>query len=180
MIKQVSNDKLIVNSYSGYIFINFSSFQVVGYSSVTHSSQIVYLDIMGSYVLSGSSDGNIKIFDLTSNSVVQDFSDQKMSLQKAWIMSNGKLLTCENFESLMQYDLNLNSITSAGDEISNVNPSRMCTDLRSLDQIIILAADDQIRLINGSSEKFYLLLNPTQQWDTINCLEIAESKYIVL
>ena len=176
-LKQISDDQFACSSAKGLIHI-FDSKSLEKIKTLSrHGDSVTSLTLLNDgYLASTSLDRTVLIWDVLSSSVVQKFNPFESDIYAYEQLSTNVGLVCGQDKSLFKWDLKAPQVIFAWEGIFTSNE---CYDILVYNDIIVLATGEAyVKLINSTSNEFYLSFSTTLNDDFIYTLELVKGKLI--
>lgn len=174
-LKQIDDNQFACSSAKGLIHI-FDSRSLEKINTLYgHVDSVTSLTLLNNgYLASTSLDRTVLIWDLLSSKVIQKFNPFDSDIYAYGQLSTNVGLVCGQDKSLYKWDLKEPEILFAWEGIFT---SSECYDILAYNDIIVLATGEAYaKLINSTSNEFYLSFSTTLNDDFIYTLELVKGK----
>ena len=176
-VKQINDNEFACSSAKGLIYI-FDSKSLDTISTLYgHDNSVTSLTLLNDgYLASTSLDQNVFIWDVSSSKVVHKFMPFNSDIYAYEQLSTNVGLVCGQDTSLYEWDIKAPQKLFVWEGIFN---SGECYDILVYNDIIVLATGEAyVKLINSTSNEFYLSFSTTLNDDSIYTLELVKGKLI--
>lgn len=126
---------------------------------------------------SSSLDESVKIWNLTSGSIIQDFTPYDSEIYQVRELADGTVIVCGDSKTAHRYNLSIGISTAQKlNSWLNINPDFECNQIVVFEETVILAIYDEVKLINQTNKMMFLDFSSLGEEDTITSLEIMKGK----